>query len=152
MTKFKLLDGTKAINTAIDSIKTRGKSLDKDIHQAAVSCLDHAEQHGDITLAEKLVKALPNSSRRNALRDWFMAYGKFNYDMKSKGFTYDKEAVTNLEQAIVTPFWEFKPEIEYVPFNLKEQITRILVKAEKAIEKGEEVATEDLATLRQLAA
>mgnify|MGYP000654553662 CR=1 FL=1 len=58
MTKveLKLLTGASAINTAITSISKRGKSLEKDIHVAAVSCLIHADKHGDITLAEKLVQ------------------------------------------------------------------------------------------------
>ena len=149
---FTLLDGATAINTAIASIQTRGKSLEKDIHIAAVSCLNHADLHGDITLATKLVQAVPNSTRKNALRDWFLAHGKFSYDMKAKGFSYDKTKETQLEVAITTPFWEFKPEPEYIPFDMKAALLQLVAKAEKAVAKGEDVPTESLEALRKLVA
>lgn len=151
-TTFKLLTGATAINTAITSIQTRGKSLERDIHIAAVSCLNHAELHGDITLAEKLVQAIPQLARRNALRDWFLAHGKFSYDMTAKSFTYKKDAVTQLEAAITTPFWEFKAEVEYKPFDMQAAVLQLVARAEKAMEKGEEVSTEKLEALRKLVA
>lgn len=76
---FKIIESAKAIDTAIASIAKRGKTLQADIHVAAVSCLVHADKHGDITLAVKLVEAVPSLARKNALRDWFIAHGKFSY-------------------------------------------------------------------------
>ena len=149
--EIKLLDGSTAINTAIDSIKTRGKSLEKDIHVAAVSCLVHADKHGDITLAEKLVQAVPSLARKNALRDWFIAHGKFNYDAKSKSFTYDKTSETLVEEATVTPFWEFKPEVEYKPFDLDAAVQTVLKRAVKAMERGDELPQDKLEALRKIA-
>lgn len=149
---FKMLDGAKAIDTAIKSIASRGKTLEKDIHQAAVSCLVHADKHGDITLASKLVDAVPSLARKNALRDWFIAHGKFSWSMEAKAFTFNKQAVTQLEAAIATPFWEFKTEAEYKPFNMEAAVLQLVKRAESAIEKGEKVPTEKLAQLRKLAA
>lgn len=154
MTKatFKMLDGAKAIDTAIKSIATRGKTLERDIHIAAVSCLNHADLHGDITLAQKLVEAVPSLARKNALKDWFLAHGKFSYDMENKALTYNKKGVTLLQEAIETPFWVFKPEAEYKPFDINAAVAQLVQRAEKAVEKGEKVPTDKLEALRKLAA
>lgn len=154
MTKveLKLLTGASAINTAIASISKRGKSLEKDIHVAAVSCLIHADKHGDITLAEKLVQAVPSLARKNALRDWFIAHGKFDYDAKAKQFKFDKASTTLVEEATVTPFWDFKPEKEYIPFDLDKAIDTIIKRASKAIENGDKLDLDKVEAIRKLAA
>lgn len=154
MTKqtFKMLEGAKAIDTAIKSISTRGKTLERDIHVAAVSSLNHAELHGDITLAQKLVDAVPTMARKNALRDWFLAHGKFSYDVENKTLTFNKKGVTLLQEAIDTPFWAFKPEPEYTPFDINAAVAHLLKRAEKAVEKGEKVPTQKLEALRKLVA
>lgn len=138
-TKMKILTGAAAINAAITSIAKRGKAFDKDVHIAAVSTLMHADQHGDITLAQKLVDALPASQRKNALRDWFLAFGKFGYDQQNKTFTYNGEATTKTQEAMEKPFWAFKPEPAYVPFNASDFINNAIKRVNKAIKDGEDV-------------
>lgn len=152
MTKstFKMLDGAKAIDTAIKSINTRGKSLQRDIHVAAVSCLNHADKHGDVTLAQKLVDAVPTLARKNALRDWFIAHGKFSYDATEKVLTFNKKGTTQLEQAIAMPFWEFKQEAAYVPFDIQAAILTLVKRAEKAVNNGDNVDKKTLAALTAL--
>lgn len=149
---FAILDGAKAIEKAIVSIASRGKTLERDIHKAAVSCLNHADLHGDITLANKLVEAVPTMSRKNALRDWFMAFGKFGYDAQNKALSYAKGGVTLLDDAIETPFWAFKPEAEYVPFDITKAVTQLIQRAEKAVERGDKVPAAKLDQLRKIAA
>lgn len=149
---FVMLEGATNITSAITAIATQGKRLENSIHSVAVSCLHHADLHGDITLAEKLVHAVPSMARKNALRDWFLAHGKFNYDMKNKTFTYKKGVETLLDAAIATPFWMFKPEADYKPFDLQASVLHLVARAEKAIEKGEDVPFEQLDVLRALVA
>lgn len=134
---FKTLAGAAAINAAISSIQGRGKKLALDIHICAVSTLLHADQHGDITLAAKLVQALPDFSRRNALLDWFQAFGKFGWDADAKALTFDKTKKTQRIEAIETPFWDFKPEAEYKPFVLAAELKKLVDKAVKAQERGD---------------
>lgn len=64
------------INKAIASIHTRGKKLDADIQTAGLSILNHANEHGDSTLADKLVLALPKGSRKLALTEWLLEIGR----------------------------------------------------------------------------
>ncbi len=98
---------------AIASIKTRGANLDKDIHTAAVSTLDHLDKHGDSTLCNRLLAAMPKSGRRNALAAWMVNFGRLslNMDKTTKAETpllYDKEKECDIPASIALPFWEFK--------------------------------------------
>lgn len=141
--KVKMIEGTTKAATetlvgkAIASIQARGKLLQRDIHVAAVSCLKHVELHGDVTLVNRLIDAVPDMTRKNVLRDWFCAFGKLTADEKAKTLVYNRDAVTMLAEATSTPFWSFKPEPAWVPFNFDKMIKAVIAKADKAKAKGE---------------
>ena len=77
--KIQLLDA-QGIATGIAGIASSGKALQETIHAVAVSCLAHVRDHGDTTLAVRLLSVLPSGQRRNALAAWFKEYstGKMN--------------------------------------------------------------------------
>ena len=124
-----LLKGASAIEKAIASIANRGKKLDLDIHQAACSTLAHAIECGDVTLAAKLVAAMPKSGRAKALMAWYVAHGPFAVE---KGNLVYLKGESDLAKAIATPFWEFLPEPSPVQFDLAETLAKVLARAEKA--------------------
>lgn len=109
---LQLIKDAKKLNTAIKSIATRGKKLDADIHLCAVSCLYHAQEHGDVTLLTRLVDAMPKSGRRKALIHWACEHGKLAYKEKEQAFNLDKGKSKSwkLAAAEATPFWEFTVE------------------------------------------
>lgn len=137
--KMKIITGAEGISKGIASISKRGKAFERDVHCLAVSTLIHADKHGDVTLANKLIDALPASQRKNALRDWYLAFGKFKYDEKNKALGFNGAAGTQTDKAIETPFWEFKPEQEYVPFNAIKAVENLLKRIDNAKNKGDEV-------------
>jgi len=99
----------------IVSIKGRGAKLDADIHQAALSVVSHHVEHGDVTLINRLVLAMPKSSRRNALVAWVLHFDArtiLNDDKASRDDTpilHVKSTLPfELENADATPFWDFK--------------------------------------------
>lgn len=142
-----------AIAKVIASIQKRGQSLQNDIHRAAVSVLAHTEAHGDITLANRLLDALPGMARKNALADWFVAFGKFtaNKDDKNGMLAYNGEAVTMIAEATKLPFWEFKKEQAWVPFDFDKAVSKLLKQAATARTKGQENLPEErIASLRAL--
>ena len=149
-----LITGADAINAAIKSIAVRGKKIDEDVQRTALSCLVHADKHGDVTLAQKLVEAVPASMRKNALRTWFIEFGKFRWDATKKALAYDKKATTQLDAAMATPFTTFKGSEggNAQPFDLNKAIVQLIARAEKATVKGDKVPTKKLAILRELAA
>lgn len=155
MKPFALLEGTTAINAAITSIAKRGKMLERDIHILAVSCMAHCDKHGDITLAQKLVtgviEALPKFAKSHAMIDWFITFGKFKYDDKLKTVVFDKTKTTDLEGAIAKPFWEFRADKAYVPFDYKKAVLQLVARAERAKKNGDDVPLTVIDNLKQLA-
>lgn len=139
------------IKKAIDAIARTGKKLDADIHTAAVSCLNHAEQHGDVTLCTRLVNAMPKSSRRKALVVWFVKFGPLAFNEKEKAFKVAKGKEVkqyDIEAAAETPFFDLTAERNPEPYTLDKLVGFIKRKIEEMKEK-ETLKEGDLAVLKQ---
>lgn len=147
---MKLLTSAAVINKAIDSIQRRGKKLDDDIQLAGLSCLNHIEQHGDDTLLNRLWGAMPRGSRRNALIEWALKYGKvkLNEDKgtaKERPVVYNREGGTDLDGAIEQPWYECKPEKPALEeFDFEAAYNALIRKAMKASEKGLKIKGREL--------
>ena len=139
------------INKAIVSIATRGKKLDADIQSAGLSIINHVEEHGDTTLADKLVNALPKGSRKLALVEWMLAFSKMRLLSKDNPddaariaggafFAYDKTKTTNLEAAADKQWYEFKPEAPILTaFDAQAAVQSVLTKLTRAMAGGLEI-------------
>lgn len=124
----------------ISKIKSVGEQLDADIHNAAVSCLYHAEQHGDVTLATRLVAAMPRSSRRKALIYWFETFGPLVFDTEKEAFHVSRakeKAPYQVEQASETPFYDYVAEKNPAPFSIDKLVSYVQNQIKKAATKGE---------------
>ena len=75
--KATIITDAKKLKASIASIRTSGAKLDERIQVAAISVIDHADKHGDTTLADALVNAMPKSGRKLALVEYLLAFGKF---------------------------------------------------------------------------
>lgn len=132
MATVKLLVGEKAIKAALVSIHRRGQSLQQDMHVAACSVLAHVEKHSDIRLISELLTAMPESARKNAMRDWFVAFGPVTFDGDSPMFV--KGGKCDIKAAMAEPFWQFSPEKPYEAVDvskLLDGLIKKLVKDEK---------------------
>lgn len=133
-----LIVGTADLNKAIDSVIARGKKLDDSIQLLGLSLLSHTQDHGDITLMNRLLVSFPKGSRRNAFAEWALKFGKFmlntGADKKDVPFHYAKERTTDLEGAKGIMWTEFKPEpdIDQV-FDFGAMLQALLKKADKAM-------------------
>lgn len=116
---MKLIKGATEINKAIASIANRGAKLDESIHVAGVSALAHTFDHGDPSLCDKLVNAMPRGSRKLALVEWMLAYGtiakldpKEDKDAIAAGriFKLDKTRKLDTEGAMAESWTEFRKE------------------------------------------
>ena len=123
------------LDKAIKSIATRGKRLDRDIQQAAVSVIHHVQQHGDVTVANSLVAAMPKGSRGNALKAYLESFGRMSWNGK-EGFVFAKSKTTDMEGATAVMWTEFKPEPEYKPLDVQSTVTNLLTRLERDLEKG----------------
>lgn len=124
----------------ITSIKGRGAKLDNDIHQAALSSLDHHAKHGDVTLINRLIGTMPKSARTNALVAWALAMQPLLMKNPAKDaanpLVHNKsgegEAFT-VAKAIETPFWEFKAKEGVSVFSFDSYITSMTKGIDRAL-------------------
>ena len=161
-TGFTIIHNVGELNKAIGSIERGSKRLDALIHQAAVSVIVHSAKNNDPDVATRLVAALGKAMRRNAMKNWLVAYGAFKLD-EHGALVYDKtrsEAVQkqdNINAAIAEPFWELTPDTPpYKQANFDEMLQRLLQRAEAALKNPEQdqslIPPDKLAALRALAA
>ncbi|QPC44922.1 hypothetical protein HW532_20815 [Kaustia mangrovi] len=132
-----LLTTEDGFKRAFKSIRDRGASLQRSVHIAACSVLQHLEKHKDVRMVQALFVALPKSYRTNALRDWFMAFGPVTF--KDNKPVYTKKGATKgkvkLTAAMDKPFWEFSPEKPYVPLNPVEALDSLIKRLNTDAEK-----------------
>lgn len=143
---FKLYETVAEMDKAIASIKGRGAKLDGDIHRAGVSVLAHATKHGDTTLADKLVHAMPKGGRKLALVEWMLAFGQIaKLDPKAdkasiadgRLFKLDRARKYDEAGAIGTPWTEFKPEAAvHTAFDVQAAVQSVLRRMKSAAESG----------------
>lgn len=129
------------------SITTNGNKLNTYIHETAMMIAGHAKEHGDCSLANEFVLALPASMRREMLILWFATFTPIvtKNDPKwvakmhkpdTKGFV-----AFDLEAGNATPFYklaETNKEREPLDFDgLVALVKRLATTIEKKVEKGE---------------
>ena len=138
--KAALIVGTVELNKAIDSVINRGKKLDDSIQLLGLSLLGHTDEHGDITLMNRLLVSFPKGSRRNAFAEWALKFGKFQLntgaDKKDVPFHFAKERTTDLLGAEGMMWTEFKPEQDLDKvFDFGALLQALIKKADQATAK-----------------
>jgi hypothetical protein len=91
--------------------------------------LQHIEEHGDVTLLNRLVLAMPKGSRVNALCAWAESYGKVVFNDETNEFQHSKESSTLLDEAIETSWVEFKEPPAYKSMNFDKKLNALLKSA-----------------------
>jgi len=140
---MQIIKGSTELNKAIASIANRGAKLDSDIHRAGVSVIAHASEHGDSTLADKLVQAMPKGGRKLALVEWMLAHGQVALlaakEAKETGRTFklDRTRDLNIEGAIEKSWTEFRKEAPvHTAFDAQAAVKALLAKMNAASAKG----------------
>lgn len=152
-----LIKGAKAIAGLINTIRAEGKVLDDSIQLAAMSVAQHATDHGDVTLACELFKALPKGARAKALTEWLVKYSQLtvNTGIKAKElpFILDRSKALDLQAGNTNPWFNCKPEKHpSEEFDLIKAMEALLTRADSAAKKGLTIkGAEKLIQLRVLA-
>ena len=156
--KLKLFEGNEAIAKNVKLWGVKGKKQDELAHVLALSIINHIDLHGDTNNANDLVATMiqntPKSMRVNALIDWFVAHGKLVWNVEMKQLAYAKHKTTKLQEGAGKPFWEFRAEPEYKPFDLDTQLIKLVERATKKAEnphEGDNIPTTLLEKLIQIA-
>lgn len=126
---MKLLVGVAAIETALKAIFAKGQSLQDDMHLAACSVLQHIGKHSDVRLVNDLLAAMPEASRKNAMRDWFAKFGPVTFEGDKPAF--NRNGKVYLGDAMAKPFWKLVPEKPYEPLVVDKFIAAMIKKLER---------------------
>ena len=126
-----------AVTDKIAVIGKAAKALQADIHQVAVSTLDHCREHGDYRGALALVNALPNGQRVKGLVVWFQHFsnGKLTFKPEGGAFTaqLNKSRVDtdfDVQAAMLTDFGSFTKEATPKTMSLEAFIKSLEGKAD----------------------
>lgn len=138
----------KVIKQKISQIKAAGTKLDRGVQEVGLAILEHVEAHGDVTLADALVNAMPRGGRKLALVEWLIAFGKLNVIPASgkenkqaieagRVFSYAKDKATDIEAAKAMLWHEFRKEkAPAEAFDVQAQVKALITRLQKAREKG----------------
>ncbi len=142
----------KQAKKTIGLIAANGRKLDERIHTVGCSGLYHFQEHQDTTILTDLVKAMPKSSRGNALKYWITQHSNVKWSKKAfggeGGFVKDgQEVQVDLAHAVEHPFYE-KTDTEQSAFNPDSRVKSFIKAFQKAIEKGE-ITREDFEAYKQ---
>lgn len=153
---LKLIVGAAAIDKAIVSIKNRSGKLTQDIQAAGLSIIQHIEEHGDVTLADRLYKAMGIGQRRSSLAMWFVAFGKMrlldknvpddaNAIKAGRIFGFDKARSTNMPEATKKMWHEMQkePDLDKV-FDVQAAFSNLLKRIKDAQTKGVTIENAEL--------
>ena len=149
----------KELSSKIKLIRTNGAKLDALIQEAAIGCIEHAAEHGDVRPANQLWDAMPNGARRNALGMYLCQYGAMRVntgkDKEQARFKFKKDFETDITKARAVMWYSFKPEKDLAEeFNLSGKLQSLLKAYTKAVSDGKAIkATPDeIKVLESLAA
>jgi hypothetical protein len=126
----------KQLNRKIDALGKRNASVEADIQELGLACMEHCEKHGDTMPMNRLMNVL-RRTQHQAFMEWALAFGKFqkNHDKATKDsqpVSYDKARTTDLEGAIAKPWFMFaddKATAEKKAFDFQAAVMSLLKKA-----------------------
>lgn len=127
---------TAKLLAVVESVCADSKSLQSRIHDAAVEIMLHAFHHEDFSMANTLVNGLGTGIRAKALVDWFVAAG-LKVNEKDRAFVGMNAAKIEdkFQKMKAKPWFELKVENPFEGFDIDAEISRLIKKARKAIEK-----------------
>lgn len=133
-----------AIRATIATIVTTAGALQTLIHETAIECLQHAQEHGDVTIIDALVKALPKGQRVESLIEWVQDYSPVRWNGAKEVGLLKKEAKAftpfDIETAMTDPYYSHTAEQRSKQKLSLEALQNIVAglstRIEKAVENG----------------
>lgn len=131
-TTVAIIQGVAAMNKSFDTMLVTYKGLEALMHQNACSALAHVAKHKDIRQVRGLMDRMEHMGaiRVNALKAWFEFFGPVTFADGTTA-TFDKAKATKLGAAMEAPFWQFKPEAQYIPLDVAKSLDQLVKKLDK---------------------
>ena len=143
-----------ATSALIASIGRRGIKMDRDVWQAAISSLSHAEACGDFSLFQKLLNAMPKGTRVATLIGWAKTIAPVDVGNNPAGYKVKKAENGNwdIDHGRCSPWWEHKNAVQSVTLDLPALAAMLTKLAESKDSASRTVTAEARALAAELAA
>ncbi len=155
------LQDVATMSASISKIKTNSTELQALIHETAVSVLAHVRDHGDTTLAVRLVNAMSSGTRREGLSAWFYKFSNKTMNLSSKDGVWTcklkpgrEPADFDIEGAMAVDFGDLTKEAKAPKAMTLEDIFKALKKFtnnDKLLENGSPVVPPNVVAAAQRA-
>ena len=148
--------GAAEINRACATIAEKGQKLDDFIQYTALSVLNHIQLHGDVTVANRLFADMPKGSRKTALAEFLVKFGKIDIETdrnkaKTAPFMYARNKVTNMEGARAKPWYDHKKDPAPIDtLDIHALIAQLVKRIERDESKGGKVEGDNVTLLTDL--
>ena len=151
------LKDAKTIQKMIGAVVKASDKLYPAIHETAVQCILHAQEHGDVTLLDTLISSLDKGTYRGGMKFWAEKFTPIRWNgdgkvgligpkksptMYEKHLVANKGVAWNVDAAEANPFWtldEVKADQEKQPVKDERFLGAVaaLIKSfEKARDEG----------------
>ena len=141
-----------SLNKSILRLKSTGKTLDALIQTIAVNSIGHSVLHGNSEVANSLLKAMPNGSRKASLVTYIEAHSHCVYSTADKTFHhFPNPLVTGFDHEVMQAlkWFDAKKEAIVSSYDVDISFQRFLKVIDNAIAKGLKVeGLEKLKVLR----
>jgi hypothetical protein len=101
--------------TAPKRAKSNHQKAREHIHECALKIIEHIGRYGDIRLAIRFLKELPDQHTQDAIKVWFCTFGKVSINHNDSGLGFDRNKRTRIGSATAKPYWKFLQKISHGP-------------------------------------
>lgn len=149
------------ITANIGLIRSNSAAVQQLVHETAVSVLSHVHEHGDTTLAVRLVNAMSSGSRREGLAAWFLKFsgrqmklavkeGQWSCEL-TKGWNKDLFDLEGSELVDYGDLTKEKPTAKQMDLSDLVKALKKFVTNDKKLDNGQPVVPADVVVAAQRA-
>lgn len=126
----------KDIDAVIEAAQLSSRDIMELYQNLACSALYHVAKHGDIRVARKLLASLHDGMHKASMCAFFDKYGTIEFDDEGECY-YNAEKKLKLGEALNTKWYKAKKQPTYTPFNLADELQKLLSRGMKRIDKAD---------------
>lgn len=153
------MSNLKALNARSETLLRASSQVDKAIAQHLVAIAKHVngKGNGDVSAVNYFWSILTaggrSGLRHDAIGDWLLAYAGVTWNAEKKRYNRKREFQFSEQLATENPWYLFKRQTAYKPFDLEKALAALVKRANTRLEDTSEDAKKDVInkeTLRML--
>ena len=149
---MKIVTKVSTLNNRIQAFAEQGKARATEAHTLAVSCLNHANEHGDLTLLTRLYHSFGKTENPAEFRYWLseMSGKRIKWDKEQEGFAQKSKedpvlGNMDIERAKKEAWWDMQKVKENREFNPEKDAKGVASMLERHAKEARQAGEDDLA-------